>query len=240
MVQWYHYNRRLFRKEREALAESCPLMMLSVVKPGFRINSALVIQSECAVSHGTHLLKAPNVHKEIGYGIALWLPKNYPKSPPIMFCNDLKLPINTLDRHILKGGQACLEVWPEIKRRWPPGSNLVDFLVNLVEPFLAWQAYYDAFGKPPEWGERPHGKDGIIEYYSEILCRPSDDTIIGFMKLLSRKNHPKGHKLCPCGSGKKLRNCHRRLIDNTRKRLPWQHVVHDLKIILHQNQSPKK
>ena len=232
MARWYQHNRRLFHNERMALAESCPLMMLSVVGPEFRINSALVTKAECAIAHGTYILSAPDVHEEIEYGITLWLPGNYPNSPPIMFCNDLKLPIDSLDRHILKDGQACLEVRSEIKRRWPTGSNLVDFLVNLVEPFLAWQVYYDAFGEVPEWGGREHGIKGILEYYAELVGRPLEESTIDFMKLLARKNHPKGHEHCPCGSGKKIRHCHQALIRDLRRKIIWLDVARDLTAVL--------
>ncbi len=228
MTQWYQNNRRLFREEREALAASCPLMVLSVVGPGFRINPVLAAKIECAIAHGTYILKSPDNQADIEYGIALGLPENYPKFFPMLFCNDPKLPIDNLDRHIQKGGRACLEVGPEIKRRWPPGSNLIDFLKNLVEPFLAWQVHYDIFGKPPEWGERAHGKDGILQYYAELLGIAVDSNTLGFMKLISRKNRPKGHEICPCGSGKKLRHCHGGLIYEKHKLVDPRSVAQDV------------
>ncbi len=231
MAQWYQHNHRLLREERAALVDAFPLMMLSVVGPEFPINSSLMTKTECAVAHGVYILSAPDVHGGLEYGITLWLPEKYPKSPPIMFCNDPKLLSNNINRHILKDGQACLEVFPEINRRWPPGSNLVGFLNKLVEPFLAWQAYYDAFGEPPEWGERAHGKKGIIGYYADLLSRPADETIIGFMKLLARKNPPKGHEICPCGSGIKLRNCHYKILGKTRKLIVPNDVSKDLRQI---------
>lgn len=231
MSQWYQHNHRLFRQERKALAASRPLMMLSVVGPGFQISPNAVTATECAIAHGTYILKAPNSRDEIEYSINLLLPKNYPKSPPIMFCNDPKLPIDTIDRHILRHGQACLEVRPEIKRRWPPRAGIVDFLVNLVEPFLAWQAYYDAFGEPPEWGERAHGMDGIIGYYADLLGVPKDTNLLGFIKLLTRKNRPKGHEPCPCNSGLKLRHCHRDSIYKVWEELCQEEIKNDLATI---------
>lgn len=185
MAQWYRHNRRLFRDERDALAAACPLMMLSVVGPGFPLNSVAKTNIECAVAHGTHIINSPNPQAEVEYSIALWLPETYPKTPPIMFCNDPKLPINVIDRHILRYGQACLEVQPEIRRRWPPGSTLLDFLKNLDEPFLAWQTYYQSFGNPPQWGERAHGIKGIIEYYASTLGVSRRDNIKGFMEDVS-------------------------------------------------------
>lgn len=231
MAQWYKHNRELFRKEREALASLSPLMMLSVVGPGFRINPVLETRAERAVAHGTYTLKTPIPGEDVDFGIVLWFPGNYPRSPPIMFCNDAKLPVNTINRHILKDGQACLEVWPEIKRRWTVGPHLTSFLSTLVDPFLAWQVYFDAFGEPPEWGERAHGRAGIIQYYANLLGISEEDNVLGFMKLVSRKNRPKGHEPCPCNSGSKLRHCHRESIYQVRDKLFWEDVHHDVKIL---------
>ena len=101
----------------------------------------------------------------------------------------------------------------------------------MVAPFLAWQAYFDAFHKPPSWGERPHFGKGIHEFYAELLGIPNEADIIGFMKLLARKNQPKGHELCPCNSGNRLRNCHRELIIRARQQVDWWDVQQDLQDI---------
>jgi hypothetical protein len=179
------------------------------------MNSSVSTKTECAVAHGTYSIQAKGGHGEIEYGITLWTPPNYPKLPPVLFGNDPKLPMKNIDRHIPRDGQACLAVNGEIEMHWPPGSNLVDFIEKLVAPFLAWQAYYDAYVCPPSWGGRSHGDEGIIEFYADILRMNSDKTIIGFMKMLARKKHPKGHEICPCGSGKKLRDCHQNLLKET-------------------------
>jgi len=231
MAQWYENNHKLFREERKALALSYPLLMLSVVGYGFKVNRAFCLEHECAVVHGTYGLQIPDTRRQIDYRIVLAIPRSYPKFPPVMFCNDPKLPIDNIDRHIMKDGRACLAVYAEIRKRWPPGSNIVYFINELVDPFLAWQTYYDAFQKPPPWGERSHYKRGILEFYSELLGRPIDSTIEGFIRLLARKNRPKGHEPCPCNSGKKLRNCHRDFLYEIRKQVAWQDVTHDLVIL---------
>ncbi|MBC2714087.1 MAG: hypothetical protein HF978_02150 [Desulfobacteraceae bacterium] len=136
-----------------------------------------------------------------------------------------------IDRHILKNGYACLGVQAEIRQKWPQGSLIVDFIENIIEPFLAWQAYYDEFQKVPPWGERSHFPDGILEYYAELLQLSESGLIKDFMTLLARKNNPKGHEFCPCQSGKRLRHCHRELIDNVRKIINWEVVGLDLKQI---------
>lgn len=232
MPQWYKNNRRLFREERMAMASVYPLLRLAVVYPGFKLNSVCFLKQECAVVHGIYSLSIPDSNRQIDYRIALVLPIKYPKISPEMFCNDPKLPIGEIDRHIMKNGSACLGVRADIGMRWAAGPTIVEFLENIVEPFLVWQAYYDAYKKPPLWGEFSHDKNGIIEFYAELLGRNMDSSILGFMKLLARKNRPKGHEPCPCNSGKLLRNCHRDLIYDIRKRVAWQYVEKDLQDLI--------
>lgn len=238
MNQWYASNRRLFREERSGLAAACPLLRLVVVGPGFEINRACRLKLECAVAHGRYCLPIPATDREIEYGIALLLPGNYPKCPPEMFCNDPKLPIGNIARHIMNDGRACLGVQAEISIRWSAGSTIVNFLDSLVAPFLAWQAYYDVHKKPPPWGERSHNAQGILEFYAELLGRSVDSSVVGFMRLLARKNQPKGHEPCPCNSGRRLRNCHRDLVYDVRQSVAWQDVAHDLEVLVRSN-GPK-
>jgi len=233
MAQWYEGNRKLFREERKALASAFPLLRLVVVGPGFKINNVCKLKHESAIVHGIYNLDIPDSCRQIEYGVVLVLPSNYAKRPPAMFCNDPKLPIGNIDRHIMTDGRACLGVHGEISMRWLLSSTIVGFLKSFVAPFLAWQAYYDACQKAPPWGERSHFAQGILEFYGEILGRPADSSVIGFMRLLARKNQPKGHELCPCNSGERLRSCqnHRDLIYKLRERVACQEVARDLEVL---------
>lgn len=232
MSQWYENNRRFFEVERESLAAACPLMRMVVVGPGFEINSVSMLKHECAVAHGTYTLEVPDSNRQIEYGIALVLPSEYPKRPPEMFCDDPKLPIGDIDRHIMNDGRACLGVQADISMRWRSEPTIVKFMEDFVTPFLIWQVYYDVYKKPPPWGERSHHKQGILEFYAELLGKPVDASVMDFMRLLARKNRPKGHEPCPCNSGKRLRNCHRDLLYELRERIAWQDVIYDLEVFV--------
>lgn len=231
MGNWYENNLRLFREERTALASAFPLLQLVVVGPEFKINSNFFLKHEAAVVIGTYNLIRPELTDEIEYKLALVFPNDYPKNCPVMYCDDPKLPIGNIDRHILKDGGACLGVKCEITMRWQANRTLMRFLKDFVEPFLVWQTYYDIFQKPPEWGERSHSVPGILEFYAELLKVPIDSNLVGFMKLLARKNLPKGHELCPCNSGRQLRTCHRELVYDARLKVPWIAVEHDLDVL---------
>ena len=118
MTVWHQSNQRLYRKEQAALTVAQPGMSLEIRPPGFRINQKLSLKRECAVAAGTYSLKAPETGR-YDYQIAVVPPDNYPASPCVVFCNDPKLPIGNLDRHILSNGQACLAVPGDLRRRWP-------------------------------------------------------------------------------------------------------------------------
>jgi len=237
MTPWFKSNRKLFREERAALASAAPLLGVVVVGPSFRPNNKTVLKQEFVVVRGTYGISIPGSAHQIEYGIFIFMPNNYPKQVPNLFCNDPKLPIGDIDRHIMADGSACLGVYADIMTRWFLKPDIVNFLENFVAPFLVWQAYYDAHQKPPPWGERSHFADGIIEYYAELLCMEKYQLVVEFMKLLARKNRPKGHEICPCGSGERLRNCHRELLYITRENVSWQYVAKDLDAVLRDDQS---
>jgi len=237
MTPWYKSNRKLFREERAALASAAPLLGMVIAGPEFRLNTESVLKRESVVVHGTYGISIPDSAQQIEYGISILMPIKYPKQPPVMFCNDSKLPVGNIDRHIMKDGSACLGVYADIMMRWFLKPDIVNFLENFVAPFLVWQVYYDAHQRPPSWGHRSHFAEGIIEYYAELLGMNKCQSVVEFMKLLARKNRPKGHEICPCGSGDRLRNCHRELLYNTREKIAWQYVAKDLQTILRDDRS---
>ena len=228
MVQWYQGNHRLFREERAALAAACPLMRLAVLNAGYRLNDVIKLKKASAVAHGIYGLRVPEMDQPIEYKIAVIFPEKYPRQIPILVCDDPKLPIGDIDRHIMSDGSCCLGVHADINTRWVAEPNITSFLNNFAAPFLAWQAYYDEYKRAPPWGERSHAGEGILEFYTELLGVRAESTVLGFIHLLARKNTPKGHELCPCNSGKRLRNCHRELIYAVRKRVFWSNAAQDL------------
>ena len=171
------------------------------------------------------------VATDVGYTTKLELPWDYPVELPILHCDLAEIPWE-LDRHVVpQNGHACLCARSEYGLHWPEGSSVSDFIERLVRPFFLGQFYYETHGCWPPTGERTHGWRGITEAYVE-LCEPlgdtSLDTIIRVMRLLARRNDPQGHEVCPCGSGKNLRHCHRAAISDLRRRVRPQDAADDL------------
>jgi hypothetical protein len=230
--KWYQSNKKLYAEEEQSLRAKHPFLKLEIIPPGSVLNKKVSLLAEAAVVNGICRLTMSNsTQRYWDYRIAFVLPDNYPATPPIMYCNDDKLPIGEIDRHIMNDGQACLGVQGEVSQRWKTNPRILAFLDDLVAPFLVWQVYYDENGHPPLWGQRSHGLLGILEFYGEILSIPPGPMVVSFMKLLARKNRPQGHEECPCGSGQRLRHCHAELIKKGREVVDWQDVSIDLSTI---------
>ena len=226
MKPWFEQNPKLLQREKEVLASAYPTLEIAVRAEGCRLNSQAVLKKAAVVAQGVYSLRTKDGTVCVDYGLKLVYPPNYPRSHPVVYCDDPKLPIGILDRHILSNGQACLGVPTDIRRRWQQTPDIISFLDTIIAPFLAWQVHYDAFGSAPPWGERAHFGRGVIQYYAELLGLPETANIIDFMRLLARKNSPKGHEPCPCGSGKNIRTCnHRNLVETARTMVRPDHAM---------------
>jgi len=152
------------------------------------------------------------------YQLEIIVPAAYPTSIPEVREIGGRIP-RIADRHIgPDSGNACLFVEEETSVYFPPGSTLLQFLQGPVNCFFVGQLYFEEFGTWP-FSERSHGWKGIVEFYSEKLGTSNIKTILAYVDCL-RQPAVKGHWDCPCGSGKRLRNCHFEQIIKLRSMIP--------------------
>lgn len=120
-----------------------------------------------------------------------------------------------LDNHIEgPAGNICTMVPEERYRVFPRGAPLLQFLNGPVRNYFLGITMRE-IGLPWPFGERPHGRAGVIEFYTELVGS-SDEEVIRQYMLCIRSRQLRGHRPCPCGSGKKIRNCHIALITELR------------------------
>jgi hypothetical protein len=112
-------------------------------------------------------------------------------------------------------------------RAWPVGSSLVDFLDGPVRNFFIGQSLVER-GDPWPFGQWGHGIDGIREYYEDLLATSDTDVIRRYMECLSAKKI-KGHWPCPCGNGKRLRDCHMDALLDLREKIARKDALASLK-----------
>ena len=169
----------------------------------------------------------------IGYTTRILIPRGYPEEVPSLICTPEEIP--RIDSRHNSGETACLCARCDYRKHWPRGSTLTAFVDALVIPFLTCQHYYDIHGHWPPSGERAHGAPGVIQAYTDF-CSPlgnaTGETIARALRLLIRSGIPKGHNPCPCGSGKRIRDCHREAVAKMRELISPSDATKDLADLL--------
>jgi hypothetical protein len=151
------------------------------------------------------------------YMVEIEVPKTYPKGIPVLREVGGRIPRNP-DRHVESDGKACVFLPDEYYYRHPDGMDLIDFLKGPVLGFFVGQSLVEC-GQPWPQGECRHGDDGIIEFYVELLGTNDRRVIRCYLEVLAA-GQLRGHRECPCGSGKRIRQCHRERLVELRARIP--------------------
>lgn len=139
------------------------------------------------------------------FQIEVEFPDNYPEGIPIVREVGCRIPHHN-DRHVIvKTKSACLFLKEERSKHYPPGSTILDFLKGPVNDYFLWQTEFELTGNPTVKA-RPHGFDGIMEFYKEELEIEDPKAILNCIDYLRKE--AKGHWPCFCGGEKKLRECH--------------------------------
>ena len=110
--------------------------------------------------------------------------------------------------HRYDSGELCLEVPSRMKY------------------FFSYE-FFKRYGRYP-FGERSHGESGILEYYTELFHLSSKQQTKGFLEQVIRMRSYRGHHLCPCGSGQKIRDCHNKEVEMALQPLYKECIKEDL------------
>ncbi len=198
---WYKRNPDLYAAEMSAVRRRFP---------DVRIDESL----GCIVLEGAFPVRMESGSTLRHYRLRIVFPPNYPDWIPDSFMLETSVaPI--AERHIEKNGRCCLCLPHEI----PKGIRFDTYVDRLLTPWLVGQAFYDEHDRWP-WPARDHNKKGILQGFAELLGITDFDVVERYARLLVRKNPAKGHEPCPCGRGKKLRDCHSDLYNRCREALP--------------------
>lgn len=171
------------------------------------------------VLEGLFVVSGPNGPFD-SYRIQAALTAGFPAQEPVVFETGGRIP-RIADRHVFpKDGNCCLGIWEE----WlltAPDHRFETFLTGPMHDYFVSQTYYEVNNIWP-YGERSHGPRGVLESYSDILgIRPDPKIVTDYLHLLSRVEI-KGHAVCPCGSGKRLRQCHSEDLWKLSAKIPFQ------------------
>ena len=151
------------------------------------------------------------------FNIVITIPSTYPAELPIVREVGRRIP-RTADRHVFTDGTSCIMYPDDRWRCFPEGSTLMEYLQGPVHNYFLGQSYYEECGEWPmgEWG---HGFLGVLEYYQWLAGTDDALTAWRFLYVMTRRTL-KPHWDCPCGSGKKIKQCCRRKINDMRYKIP--------------------
>jgi hypothetical protein len=151
------------------------------------------------------------------YEIEICIPADGPRSAiPVVRETSTRIP-REVDRHNAYG-VACLVVTDEFWYRHPTGMDLIEFLRGPVTSFFVSQMYFDLHGHWP-YGQRSHYGKGVREFYAEILGTADPEIIGRFLGMIAAPEIRRNW-WCPCGSKRRMRDCHHQLIRSLRERIP--------------------
>ena len=151
------------------------------------------------------------------YDVKVQVLGDFPQGEPLVYETGGRIP-KIAARHVFpECGTCCLGVWEE----WLSTASehsFSEFLVGPLQNYFISQSYFELNCEWP-FGERSHGIDGIVESYADVLgIKKEFKVVVAHLKTLSLPV-AKGHLFCPCGSGKRLRHCHRKEINTLREKV---------------------
>lgn len=193
-----------FSEVQQAVAKHQPELTVS------RSNNLIILEGLFVVSGSAGPFDS--------YQIKAGITGGFPAEEPVVFEEGGRIP-RIADRHVFPDhGNCCLGVWEEWLLK-AQDHRFETFLTGPMHDYFVSQTYYEVRGEWP-FGERSHGRLGIIEAYGDILgIYPNEGTITDYLHLLSRQKI-KGHALCPCGSGRRLRLCHNEDLQRLSEQIP--------------------
>jgi len=88
--------------------------------------------------------------------------------------------------------------------------TIIDWIKEYVEKYFISYIYYKRYGVFP-FGEHSHGNEGIYEFIQTYYKLASLIEAKNIYEYVCKKKY-RGHLECPCGSNRKIRDCHGELI----------------------------
>lgn len=139
------------------------------------------------------------------YSLSVFVPSDQKKLPYVIDHGgiDAEYP------HRYPDGKLCLATDIDMVVAFDQDPSLVTWMRNFVEPYYATYEYYRRYGEFPE-GDRAHDVDGIVQSYMDLFSTDGRQAV-SLLDMIVNDTY-RGHHPCPCGSGRRIRNCHGNMI----------------------------
>ena len=167
------------------------------------------------------------------YTVEINIPKEYPKELPTI--KETGRRIKREFRHIYNNHELCLATFADMKLKLGENFKLLDWIDNFVVPYFFSNSYFEKYKILP-FGERSHGSIGILEFYTEYFKVDNKKSAYNILKYSCEKKY-RGHDECPCGSGEKIRNCHKDIVLKSKEGTRLEILSNDLKDIMKEREE---
>lgn len=142
------------------------------------------------------------------YMVCIKILDSYPQVPPLVTNIGMLIPYEF--GHIFTDSTLCLATNADQQIFFADGHNISEWIECYVVPYYAAVEYFKKYKVYP-FGERSHYSKGKLEFYAEIFNVITTEEAYKMLKYIVCNKY-RGHALCPCSSGKKIRNCHKDII----------------------------
>lgn len=180
-------------KNIEKVLQKYPMFKLTRCKDGY------VFIGQFTLNHVFN-----DVHMTGEFDLEITVSNRFPTKIPIV--RELSGCIGDDYPHRYENGQLCLASDLELKMFFSQEPDICSFIEKYIVPYLYTYRYYEEYDVYP-FGERSHGVFGNLEYLKELFGVDEWDVLFDIVSFISQSSY-RGHLACPCGSGKRIRNCH--------------------------------
>lgn len=150
------------------------------------------------------------------FQIEVRIPAKFPREIPLARETAHRIPLDR-DWHVFNGGGLCTVV-PEEWLLNPKAKSIIAYLDGPLRNYFINHALAEA-GQARAMGERTHGAAGLIEAYGEMVEATEARSILRYLEFCAAKK-VKRHWPCPCGSSKRVCDCHFEKVRELRARIP--------------------
>ena len=138
------------------------------------------------------------------YAIEIEIPNDYPASLPVV--KEVSERIDKSYPHRYSDTSLCLATDVDMRVSLHPEYTLAEYVKKFVVPYFASYEYYGKYKVFP-FGERSHDLKGTLEFYEDLFETTNFREVYSLMSYTCLDKY-RGHALCPCNHGEKIRNCH--------------------------------
>lgn len=139
------------------------------------------------------------------YEVEITVSNRFPEEVPQV--RELGKNIPSAFGHFYDNGVLCLGAACELYDFLAERKSLISFIDEIIISYFYSASYFKRYGTVP-FGERSHGVKGIEESYMDRYSLSDRNVLMQILLYLTGYQRYRGHMECPCGSGKKFRDCH--------------------------------